>query len=290
MPFAQRLRLPISTRHAFALAFDLALRRDLLHSIVLPFVVRAPWVLALVLLPVPSETDLSPRLLMLSSSALLGQFLTWIAVDAMLRFRARSVFNTTLATRPAPVLECYALGLRRLPWLYLTEFVRGSALAFAFSFLVVPGIFLGYRLSFSTEAVVLNDQNLAGAFQHSWKLSRGRFERWFEMIVVSVLLVLAALFVAVVCSFAIPGIAWSAWGIVGTMLAVAIWPIIQYAWTFFYLRLVEIEEPAGIEVGPLYAAPLAPGTPPWATSGEAGPHLSLVEPIRSVPEDEERDA
>jgi hypothetical protein len=29
--------------------------------------------------------------------------------------------------------------------------------------------------------------------------------------------------------------------------------VIQYAWTFFYLRLIEIEEPLQ-EVGPMYAA------------------------------------
>jgi hypothetical protein len=288
MSFAHRFRLPISTRHAFALAFDLALRRDALHSLVTPLLVRGPWVLAVLLLPKPDETARAGNPMLLSSLAVLGSFVTWIAVDAMLRFRARSVFNTPPDTRPAPVIECYSRGLRRVPWLYLTEFVRGAALAFAFPFFVLPGIFLGHRLAFSTEAVVLDDRNLASAFQHSFKLSEGRFERWFEMIVVSVLIVLSALFVMAALSMVVPGVSWSVWVIAGWMLVAAIWPVIQYAWTFFYLRLVESEEPAGVEVGPLYAeAPSA--TPSSWTSTATAPspsHLTLVEPHLTPPEED----
>jgi hypothetical protein len=36
------------------------------------------------------------------------------------------------------------------------------------------------------------------------------------------------------------------------LLVIAATPIIQYAWTFFYLRLIEAEQPI-IEVGPTYA-------------------------------------
>jgi hypothetical protein len=129
MSFAHRFRLPVSTRHAFALAFDLAVRRDALHSLVTPLIVRGPWVLAVLLLPKPDETAPAGNQVLLSSLAVLGSSITWIAVDAMLRFRARSVFNTPAESRPAPVVECYSRGLKRVPWLYLTEFVRGAALA-----------------------------------------------------------------------------------------------------------------------------------------------------------------
>jgi hypothetical protein len=281
MSFAHRLRLPISTRHAFALAFDLAARRDPVHSLLTPFLVRAPWVLALLLLPSLGETALQRDVLLLWSIATIGSFLTWIAVDAMLRFRARSVFNTPAGTRPASVLECYGLGIRRLPWLYLTEFLRGTALTFAFSIFVLPFIFLGHRLSFSTEAVVLDDHNLTSAFRHSFKISAGRFERWFEMIVVSVLLVLSVLFVAAALAVGIPNVSWSIWRVVGPMLVVAIWPIIQYAWTFFYLRLVEVEDPKGIEVGPLYADRSGSSTGDWQAASEPTPRLTLVESGRS---------
>ena len=44
-------RPPISARHAFALAFDLAVRRDPVQSLLVPFLLRAPWILALAVLP-----------------------------------------------------------------------------------------------------------------------------------------------------------------------------------------------------------------------------------------------
>ena len=50
-------RRPVSTRHAFALAFDLALRRDPLHSLVVPLLLRAPWIVAITLLPTPSAEE-----------------------------------------------------------------------------------------------------------------------------------------------------------------------------------------------------------------------------------------
>jgi hypothetical protein len=154
---------------------------------------------------------------------------------------------------------------------------------------VLPVIFLGHRLAFSTEAVVLDDRSLGSAFQHSFKLSAGRFERWLEMIVVSVLIVLSALFVVAALSLVVPGVGWSTWVIAGWMLVAAIWPVIQYAWTFFYLRLVESEEPAGVEVGPMYATP-APAPSSWTPPSTAPSHLALVEPRRTPPPEEDRTA
>jgi hypothetical protein len=282
MSFAQRLRPPISTRHAFALAFDLALRRDALHSIVVPFLLHAPWVLALVLLPASDEAERPTEVTLWRSVALLGGSITWSAVCAMLRIRARSVFNTPAGARPAAVGECYAIGLRRLPWLYLTEFVRGAALAFAFPFFVLPGVFLAYRLAFSTEAVVLDDRNLADAFQHSFRLAKGRFERWLELMVLSVLILLGAMFLATLLWVVLPGgVSWSSWKVAATLFVISLWPIIQYAWTFFYLRLVEVETPVGVEVGPLYAGVPEPHAPTWTPTPPSGSHLSLVEPPRA---------
>ena len=233
---------PISTRHAFALAFDLAFRRDPVHSILVPLVLRAPWMISLALLLRGGDVELSPRLETYAAFALLGQSVTWWAVDAMLRNRARSVFNTPAGQLPAPAVACYAQGLRRLPWLYLTESLRNIALTFAFSFFIVPGVFLSYRLAFSTEAVVLDEPHLAAAFRKSFRLSRRRFERWLEMVAVSVALALSVLFVTASLYLAFgPTDAWWQWVLAGSLLAAAIWPVIQYAWTFFYLRLVETE-------------------------------------------------
>ena len=232
---------PVSARHAFALAFDLAFRRDPIQSLVVPLLLRAPWMISLALLLRDGDVELTPRLQMLAAIALLGQSVTWWAVDSMLRFRARTVFNTPAGQRPAPVVPCYSRGLRRLPWLYLTESVRNLALTFAFGFFILPGVFLAHRLAFSTEAVVLDEPHLASAFRKSFRLSRRRFERWLEMVAVSVALAFSVLFVTASLYLSRPTDAWWEWVLAGSLAAAAIWPVFQYAWTFFYLRLVETE-------------------------------------------------
>ena len=242
MPAHHVSRPPFSMRHAFALAFDLAVRRDPVHSLLVPWLLRAPWMIAFALLVRGDDFEPSARDRLLPAIALLGQSLTWWAVDAMLRFRARSVFNTPAHTKPAPAIECYTHGLRRLPWLYVTEFVRNVALTFGYGFLILPGIFLSYRLAFSTEAVVLDAPDLTAAFRRSFHLSHGRFERWLEMIAASVSLALALLFLTVALYLIFgPTEAWWAWLLAGSLVGAAFWPIIQFAWTFFYLRLVEAE-------------------------------------------------
>ncbi len=274
-----RVRLPISTRHAFALAFDLAVRRDALQSLIVPLLLRAPWILALAVLPRPADSARPALVYLLTLVALIGDFLTVVTIDAMLRFRARSVFNTPVSVRPAAAIECYALGLRRVPWLVVTEIVRNLTLVFGFVSLVLPGIFLGFRLSFATEAVVLHEPHTAAAFRRSYHLTPGRFERWLEMIVASVGLALLAVFVAVVVTMAFRDVSPVA---VAQVLVSAIIPVVQYAWTFFYLRLVEADLPRpGIEVEPAYAT--APATRDPAGFDAAPPDLGPVPPPTPAP-------
>ena len=70
-----------------------------------------------------------------------------------------------------------------------------------------------------------------------------------------------------------------AFGMRATRLVItAITPVIQYAWTFFYLRLVEAELGLpGVEVGPAYAAAAAPSV--WEPS-DPRPELLVVQPDR----------
>src|SRR5262249_31472856 len=141
-------------------------------------------------------------LLAVASVALLGDFLMMVIVGSMLRFRASSTFLRHELS-PAPVGECYARGIRRVPWLVVTEVVRNFSLGLAASFVVIPtqlmrlrpgsmtqdlvrdvvllliaaflalpALFLGFRLGVATEAVVLNERDLAGAFQRSFQLMR----------------------------------------------------------------------------------------------------------------------
>lgn len=240
-------RQPISARHAFALAFDLAVRRDAVQSLLVPFLLHAPWVLAQGMLPAPDQPGgMTARNLMLNSVTLLGDFLVSLFVAGMLRFRARSVFNTSATTQPAPVLECYWRGLMRLPWLLVTELLRNSAMFFAGLFLVLPGVWVGFRLSMATEAAGLRDTTAVGAFSRSFELTPGRLERWLEMIAMSVVMVLSILFTCALFFFALPATSWSTWATVALLVLPPVMTIIQYAWTFFYLRLEEIDVPRGV--------------------------------------------
>lgn len=250
-----RVRLPISTRHAFALAFDLAVRRDALHSLLVPLLLRSPWILALAVLPRVDQTDRPGQVMLLTLAALFGDFLMLLIVSSMLRFRARSVFNTPLETRPAPVSECYALGVRRVPWLLATEILRNAVIVVSTFFFLLPALLLSFRLAFATESVVLHEPDTSRAFRRSFHLTEGRFERWLEMIVVSVVLIFAIILMVAILSVVLPAPPTNAWLSITLLLITAVTPVIQYAWTFFYLRLVEVESPApGIEVGPAYAA------------------------------------
>ena len=278
-------RLPVSTRHAFALAFDLAVRRDPLHSLVVPLLLRAPWIVALAILPRPSESEHPGQVLAISSVAMLGDFLVFLLVTAMLRFRARSVFNTPNDQLPAPAWECYAQGLRRTPWLFVTETVRNLTLFVTFFLFVVPMLFLGFRLSFATEAVVLSERDLGSAFRRTFHLTDRRLERWLELIVGSVLMILGVTFFVALLSVLVPGPSMTAWGAITWLMVAMITPLIQYGWTFFYLRLVEIEEPmraAGLDPAHAHAWPPAPAAPPQLTLVE--PAAAPLEAPRHTPE------
>lgn len=249
-------RPPVSTGHAFARAFDLAVRRDPVHSLLVPLLLRAPWVLALALLPSADDPVPGASLLLLSCTAVLGDFLVLLLVGAMLRFRARSVHDAPPDTPPRAVGACYADGLRRLPWLFVTEVVRAVVLFFAFIMFVIPAVFLGFRLSVATEAVVLDEPTLAGAFGRSFRVTAGRFGSWLAMLVRSVLLGLAAILAGAALSLALPGDGKGTGVALDLLLLALVTPVIQYAWAFFYLRLAETELPEGREVVPLYAGPV----------------------------------
>jgi len=254
-----RERPPVSTRRALALALDLALRRDPLQSLVVPLLLRAPWILTLALLSPGEESGTPGRVLLLGSVALLGDYLSLTITSAMLRFRARSVFDAAPDARPAPALDCYARGLARVPWLVVTELVRYLGAVFGLFFLIVPGVYLGFRLAFAAEAVTLHEPHLSGAFERSYRLSAGRFERWLELGLASVLPVVAVWFAIATRSLLGSEPVPRSWYAIAWLLFAAWTPIVLYAWTFFYLRLVEIETP-GIEVGPAYAAAPGPAT------------------------------
>ena len=281
-------RPPISVRHAFALAFDLAVRRDALHSLIVPMLVQAPWFFALGMLP-PLE-NLEPsdpqtmRVIVLTSLGLLGQTFTWLLVSGMLRFRARSVFNTVEGVAPTPALECYAQGLRRVPWLFVTEFVRNVSFSLASVFLFLPFLYLGFKFSMATECVVLEGGGAVRAFGRSFRLTEGRFERWLEQIAASAVLVMSVCFLMAVFYLLYPGPGWNAYVAVGGfVIFTLLLPVIQYAWTFFFLRLEEVDAPA-VEVGVSLGAEPLRG--PWRGTPGGQPQLKLVE-VRPEPEDED---
>ena len=117
------------------------------------------------------------------------------------------------------------------------------------------------------------------------------------MVVVSVLIVLGMLFFGTVLSLAVSWLSFDTWKTVTLLLLVLIWPVFQYAWTFFYLRLLEIEEPQIHESGPFKASsgmvgPVEPrGGPPAAPdlrrprSRRPGPSTTATsgDPTRTSP-------
>ena len=277
---ALQRRLPISARHTFALAFDLAVRRDPIQSLWVPLLLHAPWVTMQALLPAPDEPGgMTPRNLMLQSVVLLGEFLVTLLVAGMLRFRARSVFNTVPSERPTSAIVCYSQALTRLPWLFVTEVARNVAIFATGLFLVLPGVWVGFRLSLATEAAVLREGNAAQSFERSFQLTEGRLERWLEMIVWSVVLALGLLFALATLFFAMPGTSWSAWVTVGLFLLPLVMTIIQYAWTFFFLRLDELDQAA--DEPP--AEPAEATADPGGNGGNGTPRLRVVEGRRAAP-------
>ena len=301
-----RQRFPVSVRHAFALAFDLAFRRDPLHSLLIPFLLRAPWVLVFGLLPqVAAGSERIPGwLVLLGIVVLLGEFFTLQIVSGMLRFRARSVYNTDPDMAPMAAGEGYRLAFRRVPWLVTTEVVRNLCLGLAASLaafpaslvrvtmesvlqdlgrnvmlmvvtvcLALPVVLFGCRLGVATEAVVLDDHDLAGAFIRSMRIMTGRFERWFELIVASGLVVLGVALLCAIGTLVSPAIAGTAGVTVLWLLVVFISPVIQYAWAFFYLRLREGEAAAEMEAG-------SGGVAETHEAGEVRPALRLVATTR----------
>lgn len=286
-------RLPISARHAFALAFDLAVRRDPTHSLAVPLLLRLPWILAFPLLP-PLDGDVTLRTMLLSCGVLVGDFLTSLVVMSMLRFRAQSVYNTPPGRPPAPVGTCYRRGAARVPWLMVTEVVRtivlspsGLFLILRNSFLQVPslfflplGLFLAFRLSMATEAVVLRPGTAVDAITRSFGITEGRFERWLEMIALSVAIVLSVWFVSTAGYLLLPAPGMNFWASAGWMILAALLPAIQYAWTFFYLRLEEIEAvPVVVPTTPIAAA--VPATLADRAAGD--PQVPAREPASHPP-------
>jgi hypothetical protein len=148
--------------------------------------------------------------------------------------------------------------------------LRNLAIFAAGLFLLLPGVWVGFRLSLATEAVVLREETAFGAFGRSFELTEARLERWLEMIAMSVVVVLAVLFSCAVGFLALPGSSWSTWATVALFVLPLVMTLIQYAWTFFYLRLEQIETPViGSGRGP-------------GERGEGAGHGSAVPRLRVV--------
>lgn len=270
-------RLPVSARHAFALAFDLAVRRDAVQSLWVPLLLHTPWLLAGALLPIPRQPeDYTLGFTLLSSGVLIGETVTWLTISGMLRFRAKSVFNTPAGVRPEAIGSCYARGFRRIGWLYVSEFLRYAMIFVGFVSLFFPGVWLAFRFSMVTEAVVLRERSTFRAMAYSFRVTDGRLERWLEMIVGSVGLLMGVPFLCVIGFLFTPASSWNTWVSVAFFLSLPMMTIVQYAWTFFFLRLEEID-PASTGERP--GAPVSLGTVVGGGSSDPGPRadLKLVE-------------
>lgn len=277
-------RLPISARHAFALAFDLAVRRDPLHSLVVPFLVRAPWIIAPAVVAIAWPTLRSDLSLLVKAAGVLLDFLAFVTLSAMFRFRAESVYKSDHDAPPGPVGEAYAKGVRRVPALYVTEALRNLAFTLTLP-LVFPFLWVAFKFSLATEAVVLRQIDPIKASARSFHLTESRFERWLEMIVITVLLVVPFWFLMALGYRTVPGSPIDLWYALGMLLTAALMPLVQYAWTFFYLRLEESDALA-VEVGslPHQGAAGVEGAGGWQGATARQPRLKLVELRREDPD------
>jgi hypothetical protein len=207
----------------------------------------------------------------------------------MLRFRARSVFNTPASAHPGPVTEHYRAAFRRLVPLLGTELVRTFSSWLASLFLVLPALYVGFKFSMVTEAVVLRPAGFFGSFRRSFVLTEDRFERWLEMLVISVVLALGIWFTAALLYVGVPAPGPDPYAKAAyILLFVFVLPLVQYAWTFFYLRLEEIHPAA---VAPGQGGPAEPAIAPAAVWRDraAQPQLRLVE-LKPDPAEDERDS
>jgi hypothetical protein len=120
-------------------------------------------------------------------------------------------------------------------------------------------------------------------------MMRGHLERWFELVLISGAMVLVPALGLAALSLAIPALAGTAGVMIFWLVVVAVWPVIQYAWAFFYLRLVEIENPID-EPRPAYAASVAAAEPLLAGAQGAGPNgqAGAVSSPHSVSESDAR--
>jgi hypothetical protein len=140
----------------------------------------------------------------------------------------------------------------------------------------------------ATEAVVLRPSGLFGPFRRSFELTESRFERWLEMIVISVVLELGVWFIAALLYVGVPAPGPDPYAKAAyILLFVFVLPLVQYAWTFFYLRLEEID-PAALASKGGGAAPLGVPASAWRERG-AQPQLKLVE-LRPDAAEDDRDS
>lgn len=277
-------RLPVSSRHAFALAFDLAVRRDWLHSLLVPWLLRAPWIIIPAALPLFFPM-LPSQVVLLQLIGVSIDLVAMTVVTSMLRFRARAVFHSPPGDALGPVGSCYREGLARTPSLYLTELIRNTLLGLSFGMLFLPGLYLGFKLSLATETVVLHGDNPLNACIRSFRLTEGRWERWLEMTAITVFLVVPLWFLLALCFLVVPSLDWNTHILpLGYLVAVAVQPIVQYAWTFFYLRL-EDSEAAG-RAGANVVVPPDGSAAQGAWRGANAPKLRLVELARDEPGDD----
>ena len=134
--------------------------------------------------------------------------------------------------------------------------------------LFVPLLYLGFKLSHGhRDRRAAPRAPDARAFTRSFHLTEGRFERWLEMIAISVFLVVPLWFLMALCFLAVPSSSLERLVLARARCsAAAIMPVIQYAWTFFYLRLEESDRGAR-RPGRAAAAPFGQSPPRRGASG-----------------------
>ncbi len=258
----------IHVTRLFRRAARLAVVGDPRQSLLLPFLLLIPWFVLESVLPDAAETPMTLTLLLLRSGGTVGGLVTSLIVNAALRLRA---WEAAAGSSRAP-LDDYARALGRTPALLLTEIVRTVAVGAAAVFLFVPGIYLLYRLSVATEAVVLRESSMGAAFQASFLLTRRSFGPWMRMLLTTAVWWVFALIAASILYFVATQIGW----IVSPSLIFApfftlMFALAAYAWTFYYLELGARAEGEAFLAQPSQAAWPPPGAAPSPSPAQNPP-------------------
>lgn len=164
-------------------------------------------------------------------------FLLLIAVDGVahrIAFAEARGSSTTIGDEVGPVLGRY-LSLLGAWILYSIAVVVGLLL------LIVPGVYLGLRLSLAFPAIVIDDEGAIEGARTSWDVAQGNLLKLLGISVLAVIVALSTLIAAGIVTALFDSIA--ALVLISAVLTAILSPIVQMAYARVYLENRDADAP-----------------------------------------------